>query len=86
MENDWEYLHGRVNPGKEASLDLVESVDTKAPRRLEPQRQHTVLEDIEEDVSQDTISREKTLSGVYPPQSLLSAGSLAAYAAHTSSI
>ncbi len=26
LENDWEYLHGRINPGVEENFDLVESI------------------------------------------------------------
>lgn len=33
MDNTWEYVHGRVDPGVEESLNLVESVTARGPQR-----------------------------------------------------
>lgn len=35
MDNTWEYVHGRVDPGLEESMNLVESVAAREPRRLD---------------------------------------------------
>ena len=43
MENDWEYLHGRVNPGTDESLLLVETLDVKELEREDLQRRNDLL-------------------------------------------
>lgn len=34
LENNWEFLHGRVDPGPDASLALVDGIEAKEPERL----------------------------------------------------
>jgi hypothetical protein len=43
MDNDWEYLHGRLNPGQEESIFLVESVDVKEAEREDLHRRNDLL-------------------------------------------
>ncbi len=39
MENDWEYRHGRIDPGPDESIDLVESVPAgRGVQRAETRR------------------------------------------------
>jgi len=33
MDNDWEYLHGGINPGIEENYPLVESIPAKDPEK-----------------------------------------------------
>jgi hypothetical protein len=51
MDNDWEYLHGRLNPGQEESIFLVESVDVKEAGREDLHRRNDLLTSGEQDKS-----------------------------------
>jgi hypothetical protein len=51
MDNDWEYLHGRLNPGQEESIFLVESVDVKEAEREDLHRRNDLLTSDEQDKS-----------------------------------
>jgi hypothetical protein len=51
MDNDWEYLHGRLNPGQDESVFLVESVDVKEAEREDLHRRNDLLTSDEQDKS-----------------------------------
>jgi hypothetical protein len=38
MDNDWEYLHGGIDPGQDESVALVESVAVAGPEKADLQR------------------------------------------------
>jgi hypothetical protein len=47
MDNDWEYLHGRVDPGQDESLNLVESVVVEVPETADLEQRNTLSSPIE---------------------------------------
>jgi hypothetical protein len=59
MENNWEYLHGGVDPGQDESLKLVESVTVTRPEEADLEQRNNL-----------SCSKEKGESSKVP-QSLL---------------
>ncbi len=71
MENDWEYLHGRINPGIEENLHLVESLDVKDPDTEILKHRNNLLAD-EEDGATDATSAASISTGIVAHIFLLS--------------
>lgn len=44
MDSTWEYVHGRIDPGLEESMNLVESVAAREPKRLNEQEKKVLTE------------------------------------------
>jgi hypothetical protein len=42
MDNDWEYLHGRVDPGQDENLNLVESVPVRGPENADLEQRNNL--------------------------------------------
>lgn len=47
MENDWEYLHGRIDPGQEENFDLVDSVPVEQTESSKLQERNELGEAVE---------------------------------------
>lgn len=64
MDNNWEYLHGRVNPGADESLFLVESVDVKEAEREDLHRRNELLASDEHDKSEVEVLAARITPGM----------------------
>jgi hypothetical protein len=51
LDNDWEYLHGRVDPGQDESLSLVESVAVPVPEITDLEQRNNLSSSKEKDES-----------------------------------
>jgi len=51
MDNDWEYLHGRVDPGQDENLNLLESVEVEVPGDADLEQRNTLSSPEETDES-----------------------------------
>ncbi|PMD12000.1 hypothetical protein NA56DRAFT_58259 [Hyaloscypha hepaticicola] len=60
MENDWEYRHGRVDPGQDENLNLLESVPVTGPEEGELEQRNNL-----------SLSKDKSESSNVPQRGLL---------------
>jgi hypothetical protein len=60
MENDWEYRHGRVDPGQDENLNLLESVSVMGPEEGELEQRNNL-----------SHSKDKSESSNVPQRGLL---------------
>lgn len=66
MDNDWEYLHGGIDPGQDENIKLVESVPVTGPEEAELEQRNNLSLSTEKDSS----SKPQPLAGTCPESSL----------------
>ncbi len=55
MDNDWEYLHGRVDPGQDENISLVASVAVTEPDRADLEQRNNLSASDEKNGSGKTL-------------------------------
>jgi hypothetical protein len=78
MVDDTQFLHGRVDPGLESSIGLVEAVDVEEPETAAAQHRNWI--DSEDERSQSQVSRSQVAptAGTFKLSLLVSHASIVA--------
>lgn len=71
MDSTWEYVHGRIDPGLEESMNLVESVAAREPKRLNEQEKKVLTEMGNGDSSKIVTSTDVSLDAIPSTKSYL---------------